>query len=205
MFSALHRCFSRLIYPLLFAGLFASPAAAIDLETALWYYEKNQWVPALLDFQILATEGNPTAMAYMGHMYRQGYGVQINLEEAERWLRAGADHGVPLAHHRLGWMYASGEIGGARDMIAAVMHWKAAAEGGLGKAQSDLGVMYWRGEGIPKDLVLAYTWLTISFKGGQVSGAEQNLKTLQDLLTEDQILAATNLADLLAAEIEGDS
>jgi TPR repeat protein len=197
---------SRFLYPFLFAGmfagLFAGSAAAIDLESAIWYYNRNQWVPAFLDFQILAEEGDSTAMAYMGHMYRQGYGVQKNLSEAERWLQAGAEAGVPLASHRLGWMYAKGEIGGARDNINAVKHWKMAAEGGLPKAQSDLGVMYWRGEGVPKDLVVAYTWLTLASMSEEKSAAKDNLETIKDFLTADQIAEAEKLAKLLAAEIK---
>ena len=61
---------SRFLYPFLFAGmfagLFAGPAAAIDLESAIWYYDRNQWVPAFLDFQILAEEGDSTADGVYG-------------------------------------------------------------------------------------------------------------------------------------------
>ena len=169
-----------LLLPVLLMSALAQPAKAIDLETAIWYFERNQWVPAFLDFQILAAEGDPVAATYMGRMFRRGWGVQKNLEEAEKWLRVGADGGVAMAHHRLGWMYARGEIGGTRDNINAVKHWKAAAEGGNPRAQLDLGVVYWRGEGVSQDLVLAYTWLSLASENEDARAAKQNL-TILDL------------------------
>ncbi len=193
-----------ILSPILLMGALTGPANAIDLETAVWYYERNQWVPAFFDFQILAAEGDPTAAAYMGRMYRQGWGVQKNLEEAAKWLQTGADGGVPFAHHRLGWMYARGEVGGKRDNVNAVKHWKLAAEKGEPSAQLDLGVMYWRGDGILKDLVLAYTWMSIA-SGNEVPAANQNLENLTVEMSADQIVQPKSLIELLSAEINSKS
>ena len=194
-----------ILAPVFVVGVLIGPAKAIDLETAVWYYERNQWVPAFLDFQILAAEGNPAAAAYMGRMFRRGWGVEQNFEEAEKWLRAGADGGISMAHHQLGWMYSRGEIDGKRDNINAVKHWKAAAELGYPNAQLDLGVMYWRGEGVPQDSVLAYTWLFIASQNEETAAAKSNLDSLAETMSEEEIVQAKSLAQQLSAEIKSKS
>ena len=181
------------------------PAQAIDLETALWYFERKQWVPAFLDLQILAVEGDPIAATYMGRMFRQGWGVEKNHQEAEKWLGIGADGGVPMAHHRLGWMYARGEVKGGRNQINAVKHWKMAAEGGVSQAQQDLAVMYWNGAGVPKDLILAYTWLSLAARDGGLESAKQNLNTLEKRMSIKDIEQAKSLAKQLGEEIKSES
>lgn len=177
------------------------PSRAADFDVALSYFKDNQWLPAFLDFQILAVEGDPRAQVYLGMMYRRGLGIQTDLIEAERWLRAGADQGEPMAHHRLGWMYARGEISGDRDFTNAVRYWKLAAEGGNHQAQMDLGVMYWRGEGIPQDYVMAYTWLELASEDPELSAAKSNQENLARSMTEAQIADAQTLAATLREEI----
>ncbi len=179
----------------------AFPSKAADFDTALAYYKQNQWLPAFLDFQILAAEGDARAQAYIGLMYRRGFGVAADLSEAEKWLRAGAEQGNAMANHRLGWMYASGEITGAPEFTGAVKHWKAAAEGGNHQAQMDLGVMYWRGEGTPQDLVLAYTWLDLAAEDPELSAAKSNQENLARSMTDEQIAQAQDLASALREDI----
>jgi len=181
-------------------GSFQSSRAA-DFDVALSYFKDNQWLPAFLDFQILAVEGDARAQAYLGMMYRRGLGIQTDLNEAEKWLRAGADQGEPMAYHRLGWMYARGEISGSQDFTNAVRLWKRAAEGGNHQAQMDLGVMYWRGEGIPQDYVMAYTWLELASEDPELSAAKSNQENLMRSMNEDQIAEAQELAATLREEI----
>ena len=171
-----------------------SPAQAIDFDTAFEYFNQKQWLPAFLDFQILAAEGDARAQAYLGMMYRRGYGVVTDYTEAERWLRAGAEQGNAMANHRLGWMYARGEISGQADHTAAVKHWKVAAEGGNHQAQMDLGVMYWRGEGVPQDLVMAYTWLELASEDPELSAAKSNQDNLVKSMSAEQVAQAKELA-----------
>ena len=180
-------------------------AKAIDLETAVWYYERKQWVPAFLDFQILAAEGNTAAAAYMGRMFRQGWGVEKNYQEAEKWLRIGADGGVLWAHHRLGWMYARGEAQGGESAVSAVKHWKIAAEAGHSRAQQDLGVMYWNGEGVAKNLILAYAWISLAARDEGLVTAMQNLSTLEARMSATDLEEARSLAKQLGEEIKSES
>jgi TPR repeat protein len=172
----------------------ALPSRAADFQTALAFYNDKQWLPAFLDFQILAVEGDARAQGYLGMMYRRGLGVATDYAEAEKWLRAGAEQGNALANHRLGWMYARGEIAGQADFTTAVTHWKAAAEGGNHQAQMDLGVMYWRGEGIPQDLVMAYSWLELASEDPELSAAKSNQDNLVKSMSAEQVAQAKELA-----------
>lgn len=180
----------------------SGPAQAIDLETALWHYNNRDWVSAFLDFQILAAEGDVTAMTYMGRMYREGLAVQKNFEEAGKWLTRATEGGNAEAAYILGWMFAKNEIGPERDMTSATKHWKFAAERGYGMAQQDLGIMYWRGEGgVPVDLVRAHAWLSIADRNG-IPVARGNLERLVTFMTAEQISNAERLAEQLVKDLE---
>lgn len=202
-------CVASMVGVIVFAGAYSFQAQAqvqeqaIDLDTALQYYKLNQWLPALLGFQVLADGGNPVAQAHIGIMYRQGLGIDRNLREAERWLKMASDNGNALAQHELGWMYARAEITDKRDFESAVKYWKEAAEGGRSSAQLDLAVMYWRGEGAPKDLVMAYTWLKLAAQNKDLTHmVETNMIGLSEQMSPEQIEAGDKLASGLMAEIE---
>lgn len=163
----------------------------INLPDAVAKLRAGNDIDAFLDFQILATEGNVDAQAYFGEMYRKGRGFGKNFIKAEEWLSKAAEGGSASAYHRLGWMYARGEISGSRNNKMAVENWKKASELGDPYAQSDLGVMYWRGEGTEKDLILAYKWLMTSFN--QLGKENINLDNLKKEMTLNEIDKANNM------------
>ena len=163
----------------------------INLPDAIAKLKSGNDIDAFLDFQILATEGNVDAQAYFGEMYRKGRGFGINFIKAEEWLSKAAEGGSASAYHRLGWMYARGEIEGVRNNKMAIENWKKASELGDPYAQSDLGVMYWRGEGTEKDLILAYKWLMTSFN--QLGKENINLDNLKKEMTLNEIDEANNM------------
>ena len=179
----------------------APSARAADFETALAYFKDNQWLPAFLDFQILAADGDARAQAYIGMMYRRGLGIATDYTEAERWLRASAEQGNDMGNHRLGWMYARGEIAGDRDFANAVKYWKLSAEQGNHQAQMDLGVMYWRGEGVPQDFVMAYTWLDLAADDETLTAAKSNQDALAQTMTPEQIEEGQKLAGALRKDL----
>jgi TPR repeat protein len=48
-----------------------------------------------------------------------------------------------------------------QDYPEAAKWTRKAAEQGYTPAQADLGVLYWNGQGVPQDVVLAYMWLSL--------------------------------------------
>lgn len=165
----------------------------INLEDAIIKLRTGNDIEALLDFQILATEGDIVAQTYLGQMYRKGRGLSQDFTKAAKWLGRAAEAGSASANHRLGWMYSRGEIDGNKNDEIAVKHWKRAAELGDPLAQADLGVMYWRGEGVEKNMVFAYYWLKKSTnKTGQPN---VNLSNVKNEMSPGEINKALRLLE----------
>lgn len=70
----------------------------------------------------------------------------------------------------------------AGDFETAYQQWMTAALGGDAQAQYDLGVMLANGVGVPRDVISAYAWLTLAYKGGI-----EDAKPKFDLLLKDYI------------------
>ena len=68
-----------------------------------------------------------------------------------------------------------------------------AAEQGLAAAQTYLGNMYARGEGVPTDFVLSYMWLNLSAAQGEQL-ARGNRDMLVEQMTREQIAEAQRLS-----------
>ena len=73
-----------------------------------------------------------------------------------------------------------------------------AAEQGSGKAQSNLGLMYRKGEGVAQDNVLAHMWLNLAASrlppGEERDKAVRNRDEVAEEMTPDQIVEAQRLA-----------
>jgi TPR repeat protein len=66
-------------------------------------------------------------------------------------------------------------------------------EQGNAFAQSNLGVMYDNGDGVPEDHVLAYMWFNLSAAQGN-EGAQGNKDILEKRMTHEQIAEAQRLS-----------
>jgi len=77
------------------------------------------------------------AQTVLGECYRNGFGVEQNAEEAEKWYRKAAEQGNADAQYELGIWYLDGD-----DEKAAVKWVRKAAEQGHMDAQYELGEWY---------------------------------------------------------------
>ena len=73
-------------------------------------------------------------------------------------------------HFQLGRAYSK-----AKQYQSAVEHYKKAAEAGYPVAQFNLGIMYYRGQGVRRDYVLAYMWFDVSAAQTASAVARQNV------------------------------
>ena len=80
-----------------------------------------------------------------------------------------------------------------QDYAEAVKWYRLAAEQGYAGAQSNLGIMYDKGEGVPHDDVLAYMWFNLAAASGLKSGKE-NRGIVAERMTPDQIADAQRMA-----------
>ena len=76
------------------------------------------------------------------------------------------------------------------------MKWfRLAADQGFAGAQSNLGVMYYNGEGVPQDYVTAHMWFNIASSMGNESGGKAR-EEVAGRMTPEQIAEAQRRASL---------
>jgi len=124
---------SRRVTPiaLAFATLLAilnATRAHADLATGMFAYDQGDYTTALAEWTPLAEDGDPTAQALLGLMYRGTPGLQADNAVSAGWYRRAAEQGHPHAQYNLGLAYQSGR-GVEQDDVAAHMWLDLAARG----------------------------------------------------------------------------
>jgi len=144
-------------------------------------------------YRLSAEQGNAFAQYNMGEMYQGGYGVPRNYKSALKWYKLSAEQGNAFAQHDLGRMYEIGR-GVPWNYKTALKWYRLAAKQGLlyaqtrveilqkkiadqnelrerakqgdAKAQSNLGEMYEKGRGVPRNYKSALKWYRLAAKQG---------------------------------------
>jgi TPR repeat protein len=78
------------------------------------------------------------------------------------------------------------------DYETALKLWRQLAEQGNAKAQYNLGIMYDKGNGVPRDYAAAYMWYTLAIARGDEQ-AQKARDSLAKRMTHGQIEEATLL------------
>lgn len=84
------------------------------------------------------------------------------------------------------------------DYVPAFRLFRPLAEQGNAKAQTALGVMFRKGEGVPKNPVRARMWFSLAAKRGD-PGARAGLTRLSRTLTQQEIVQADAMANACEA------
>jgi TPR repeat protein len=79
------------------------------------------------------------------------------------------------------------------DYLPAVRLFRPLAEQGNAKAQKVLGIMFRKGEGVPKSAVRARMWFGLAAKRGD-AGAKAGLRDLSRTMTKQEISQADGMA-----------
>jgi cell division septation protein DedD len=158
----------------------AAGAAPPTVKTGIEAWQKGDYAAAVAIWRQLAEAGNADAAFNLGQAYRLGRGVKINLGAAQTWLQRAASKDHLEAQSTLGLLlFDSGDMKGA-------MRWlKAAAERGEPRAQLVYGTALFNGDGVPRDPVLGYAFVSRSASQG-LSAAKGSLQDLQSLLPAQQ-------------------
>lgn len=131
---------------------------AIDVSPALrpavTAYRAGDLVGAESSLRALAPS-DADAAAWLGAILLER-GAQ---REGLRLIQQSADAGSAEGAHRLALVFAYGEGGTPRNEARAVELFERAAEKGHKRAQLNLGTLYLRGQGVPRDLIQARAWL----------------------------------------------
>ncbi|MBN4055752.1 sel1 repeat family protein [bacterium AH-315-J23] len=115
--------------------------------------------------------------------------AQVSDEELFQSTLQKAKAGDADAQYTLGYKYTHDRW----DETEAVKWYRLAAEQGHAPAQHKLGVKYWYGDGVPEDIVKAYSWVSLSAEQGSRLAIAKKL-SLAKWMTKEQIAKAQELA-----------
>ena len=153
-------------------SIMAAPLAAQSVRDGILAWQRADYAAAVAIWRPLAENGDADAAFNLGQSYRLGRGVKIDLALAQSWLEKAARAGHLDAQTTLGLLLFDS---GNRD--AALQWLKKAAERGEPRAMLVYGTALFNGDGVARDPVLAYAYVSRS----AAQGLEPAKSTLQDL------------------------
>jgi uncharacterized protein len=148
---------------------------APQLRSAVAAYRAGDLGTAEATFRAMAA-GDADAEAWLGAVLLDRGLARDGLRHIQRAADAGSSEGA----HRLALVYAQGLAGTPREEARALQLFQKAATAGHTRAQINLGILYMRGLGVPRDLVNARAWL----EKAAASGDPQALYTLGRAMDE---------------------
>jgi TPR repeat protein len=152
--------------------LLAAPAATQSVRAGIEAWQKGEYAAAVAAWAPLAAKGDADASFNLGQAYRLGKGVPIDLARAQQYLEAAARKDHVDAATTLGvLLFQNGNRTGA-------MRWlRKAAEAGEARAMLLYGTALYNGDGITRDPVRAYAFVSRAAAKGLAAGQA----TLADL------------------------
>ena len=136
------------------APALSSSSPTSPLGAAVTAYRAGDTAGAEATFRRLATS-DADAEAWLGVLLLDRGQARDGLQTLQRAQAAGSLE----ASHQLGIAYAQGLAGLPRDPARAAALFERAASGGHRRAALNLGILYFRGQGVKHDLVQARAWL----------------------------------------------
>ncbi len=203
--------------------------AQLHLGAMYEYGRVVPWNPleAMNWYRKAAERGHPKAQAHLGLNYRDGQVLPKDNVKAYAWFDNAAvqgDKNAGKARDELAESLAPEVLANAKDLAdeyrevirerifekgrvayergdyaSAYEVWKRLAEQGFAKAQFKVGVMYYNGEGAPKDYVQAYAWFDVVAAQG-----DKDAEHVRDDLAESMTLEARAEAKELARQYTKD-
>ena len=122
---------------------------------------KNNYRKAFKLIKKSAKQGNAIATADLGIMYKYGRGCNLNLNKARKWFRKGAALGNDKATYALGYLYLKGFGNITQDYSKAVKWFEKSK---YPMANYWLGICYYYGYGVQKDIIKANELLGANFE-----------------------------------------
>ena len=113
-----------------------------------------------------AEAGQDCAQYMLGKIYRDGQGVEKDIQKAVALFTLAATKENSFAAFALGKLYLAGDVALPKNSAAALKWLTSAAELGNQSAQYRLGKLLLQGEDVPKDIETAVHWLTAAADQG---------------------------------------
>jgi TPR repeat protein len=116
--------------------------------------------------QPLAEKGNADAQYAVAILYREGWGVEKNMETAAGYYLKSADQDHRDAMFEMGWLYQVGEGGVTKDYENSAKWYQKSAEKGHPAAMYGIASFYYNGMGVERDTDAAMSWYQKSAAAG---------------------------------------
>ncbi|MEC3767503.1 tetratricopeptide repeat protein [Cupriavidus sp. SS-3] len=133
------------------------------LRQAASLYAKEQYSQAFRIYRHLADQGHSESQVFLGCMFAEGKGVQASQEDAAHWFRRAAELGSARGGFYLGRLLTME----GKHADAFPLYQRSAAAG-YPPSQFRLGVSYLRGQGVRRDLTLAFRYLEAAKANGHI-------------------------------------
>lgn len=162
------------------AVLTASAAAAQTVKAGIEAWQRSDYAGAVAIWRPLADKGNADAAFNLGQAYRLGRGVAVDLAAAQNWLERAARANHLDAQTTLGLLlFDSGSRGPALEWL------KRAADRGEPRALLVYGTALFNGDGVARDPVLAYAFVSRAAAQG-LEPARTTLAEMDRMLPVEQ-------------------
>ena len=182
--------------------LICNSTIAADYQKGFDAYSEGDYATALAEWRPLAEEGNAGGQFGLGLLYSNGWGVDLNDDEALKWYGLAAGQGHGEAAYNLGVMNANG-WGVPQSDDEAFRWYSIAADSGFTAAQVSLGKMYAIGFGAPLDTIQAHMWYSIAAKLDDLN-AQYERDELARMMSEEDIATAVDRANAWIANFNSE-
>jgi hypothetical protein len=180
----------NILYTIILSLLFSFSVFA-DWEAGVDAYQAGDYKTALKEFRPLAEQGLADAQFNLALMYEHGEGVVQDYKKALKWYRLAAEQGDATAGHQLGVMHHYGW--GVKTNYKEALRFYRLAAPQVVQSQYSLGAMYYQGQGVNQDIVIAYMWFYVAAKNGNPR-SKGNVNVLAKEMKPKQITKAEKLA-----------
>lgn len=137
----------------------------LTFKNTMKAFEKREFDLAFYIFNHLGSCGDVQGQVSLAMMYKNGYGVEQDYNEALKYYRMAANKGSAMAQFNIADMYENG-IGVVQNYSEAARWYKIAAQNGNSRAQYNLGLFYEIGLGVKEDFDEAMNYFKLSYEHG---------------------------------------
>ena len=170
----------------------AAPVGAQSVKAGVEAWQRADYEAAVKIWRPLAEAGDADAAFNLGQAYRLGRGVPLSLAAAQTWLERAARKGHLDAQTTVGLLLFNGgnRVGGLRWL-------KTAAEQGEPRALLIYGTALFNGDGVVRDPVLAYAYVSRAAAQG-LAPAQTTLAEMDKLIPLEDRKKGVAMAQTLA-------
>jgi len=179
---------SKCLLALMLAVAAAGPLAAQSVRAGIEAWQKADYAGAVAIWRPLADKGDADAAFNLGQAYRLGRGLQQDMAAAQGWYELAARKGHVDAQATLGLMLfqTGNQTGGLRWL-------RMAASKGEPRAMLIYGTALFNGDGMPRDPLLGYLYVTRAAETG-LEPARATLQRLDETLSPEDREQALQLS-----------